>query len=104
MSMINITVDHCLDPEEVMRRIKEAYEAKRAKYATTITINEEVWDELTGTISASVLGVKVSGSIVCFIDKVEVTCELPLPVMWAFGRNLRTKAEYRLRNLLNDKD
>lgn len=96
-----VVVEHRLDPKEAIRRIKEAYMGKKAKYASIATVQTEEWEDLAGAVTASVLGTTITGTVQCQEETVTAVCELPLPLKVIFGRDLHEKIENRLTSLLS---
>lgn len=86
MPQMNVKVDHQLEPEEAVRRLRAFLELIKQAYGHQVSQLEENWEDRVGTFSFKALGFKTSGNVEVDQGEVRVTGQLPLAALMFRGK------------------
>lgn len=99
MPQMKVSVDHNLDPDDAVKRLRSFLELIKQAYGDQVSQLEENWGDRSGTFSFKALGFKTSGSIEIDQSQVRVIGQLPLAALMFRGKvesTLRAQLERAL--------
>lgn len=100
MPKLHVNVDHSLDPDEAVRRLRSFLELVKQAYGQHVSHLEENWGARSGTFSFKAMGFNTSGTIDVDPQQVRVTGHLPLAALMFRGKIESTLRE-QLEKALN---
>ena len=99
MPQLSFTVDHALDQNEVVARLKNESDVLRGSFADRVTNLEEVWEDHTLRFRFTVFGMSIDGHVTVEPTQVSTTANVPLAAMM-FRSAIEEKVCVRLEELL----
>ena len=95
MPNLTVSVRHQLPQNEALKRIKRAVAQAKKQYSEKIDQLSESWEDSVGTIIASAMKQKASGTVT--VEPTEVTVEIALPLLASI---FKQKIESGIRDAL----
>lgn len=86
MPQIEVAVNHCLTPQEVVKRINTDLDEFRLRFANVISEFDILWDGNTAEFTLTALGFSGSGTLEVREADVRVSGELPWKAILFRGR------------------
>ncbi|MBL9125708.1 MAG: polyhydroxyalkanoic acid system family protein [Planctomycetaceae bacterium] len=102
MPQLKVSVDHALDPDEVVKRLRTFLEMVKQAYGHQVTHLEESWGERSGTFSFKALGFKTAGTLEVDQAEVRVVGQIPLAALMFRGKIEETLREQLTRALADE--
>jgi len=93
MPQMKVSVDHSLEPEEAIKRLRSFLELIKQAYGHQVSQLEENWEERSGTFSFKAMGFKTSGSLEVDQGEVRVVGQIPLAALMFRGKIEETLRE-----------
>ncbi len=93
MPQMKVSVDHALEPDEAVKRLRSFLEYVKRAYGNQVSQLEEDWGERSGTFSFKAMGFKTSGNLEVVQGEVRVVGQIPLAAMMFRGKIEETLRE-----------
>ena len=86
MATLKFSVPHDLTEAEALKRIQAFSEKAKKKYGSQVTDLKESWKGNTGTVSATIQGFSVRGTIHVSSPTIEIEGEVPFAFSFLKGK------------------
>ena len=86
MATLKFSVPHDLTEAEALKRIKAFSEKTKKKYSSQVTDLKESWKGNTGTVSATVQGFALRGTVRVSSPTIDIEGEVPFALSFLKGK------------------